>query len=90
MAKNIPGGMKAINEARKMQKEMSKQRFEVEEEGVRMVVSGDFQIQELSIDGNLNERVRKAFNKAFKKVNKEMAKNMMDNGSFGDMMKNFR
>lgn len=86
---NIPGGFKAINEARKMQKQMSKQRYEVEEEGIRIVMSGDFQLQEMSVDGEINERVRKALNKAFKKVNKEMAKNMMENGDLGELLKGF-
>lgn len=87
--KNIPGGIGAINKARKMQKQMSKQKTEVLENGIRVVMTGDFKIEELEIDGAKNERLREGLNKAYKKIQKQMAQQMAANGDLGDLLKGF-
>jgi DNA-binding protein YbaB len=87
--KNIPGGISAVNKARKLQKEMSRQRIEAIENGVKVVMTGDFQIEELEIDGTKNERLREALNKTFKRIQKQMAQQMAANGDLGDLFKNF-
>jgi DNA-binding protein YbaB len=89
MVKNIPGGFKAINEARKIQKQMSKRKIEVIEDGVKVVMTGDYKVQELEIDGTSNLRLQKALNKAFKKLQKEMAKQMVEDGDLGSLLKGF-
>lgn len=51
---------------------------EVEEKGVKIVMQGDQEVQEVLVDGERDERLEKAFNKAVKESQKKVAKKMRD------------
>ncbi len=73
--------MKQINEMRKLQKKISSMETVVEEDGIRVKVSGEMKIIEITIVdhdniNNLGERIKKVANKALNKIKIEMAKNI--------------
>ncbi|MDP2873859.1 MAG: hypothetical protein Q8N84_01000 [bacterium] len=66
-----------------MKKEMEGIQSEFEEQGVRVVMRGDQQIMELSLDGEDLSRVKEVVNKASHKMQEKMAKKMQ--GRLGDL-----
>jgi len=58
------------DQALKIQNELKQQEVEVEQNGVKIVISGDQEIKELIIDEMEEERVKNAVNKAIKKSQK--------------------
>lgn len=73
--------LKAANRLRQIQNQLSKERITHEENGVKVVVSGDLKIRELRLDGEEKEKVAEAINKAFGEAQKMMAKKMQDMGA---------
>ncbi|HHD92720.1 MAG TPA: YbaB/EbfC family DNA-binding protein [Candidatus Portnoybacteria bacterium] len=73
--------MKQLNEMRKIQKKISSMEATVEENGIRIKVSGEMKIIEITIIdqndiSNLGERIKRVVNKALNKIKIEMAKNI--------------
>lgn len=73
--------MKQLNEMRKIQKKISSMETTVEEDGIRVKVSGEMKIIEITIldqdnVSNLGEKIKGATNKALDKIKIEMAKNI--------------
>jgi hypothetical protein len=90
--------LKQLGELKKMrdqaialQKKLAEEIITLEENGVRVVISGDQKIQTLEIDGVQEERVKEALNKALKKSQEVAAKKMQEmsgglTGMLGKMM----
>ena len=74
-------GLGDINTLRKqasaVQKVLSEQEVIVEKNGVKVVMSGDQKIRELTIDGETEERVSKAVEEALKKTQQIAAQALM-------------
>ena len=67
---------KMRSQAIKMQKELAMERIEVNENGVRVIISGDQKIKTLEIDGNDNSRLLNVVNKAIKQSQQVAAKKL--------------
>ena len=71
---------KLRDQAVKLQKELNAQQIEVEEKGVKVVMSGDQKIKFLLIDGVEQTRAVEVINKAVKKSQKMAAKKLQQMG----------
>ena len=67
---------KMRDQAVKIQKELAAEQTEVNENGVRVVISGDQKIKDLEIDGEQYSRVVDVLNKAIKDSQKMAAKKL--------------
>lgn len=70
--------VKAANKLRQLQNDIAKQRFTVEENGVKVVVSGDMKVKELEIDTDNMDRVVDVINKAMKEAQETVGKRMQE------------
>lgn len=78
---------KLRQQAMQMQKNLSGQQITVEENGVKIVISGDQRIIELSIQGISNEVLNDVLNKAIRKSQELAAKELMNvSGGMGGLM----
>lgn len=77
-------GLGDLNDMRKkavaMQQALAQEEVVVEEDGVRIVMSGDQKVKELSIDGMSDDRVKKAFEEALKRTQQIAASKLMSMG----------
>lgn len=73
---------KKINELRKAKDELAKELVEVEHRGIIVRMSADFEVHEIKVDNERNDRLKDAFNRALKEVQKLAAKKMQ--GRLGD------
>lgn len=64
------------DQALAFKRELSQEKIEVEEKGVKVVISGDQKIQTLEIDGEQNSRILEVINKAIKKSQEIAAKKL--------------
>ncbi len=73
-------GLGDLNQMRKqaveMQKQLAEERIEIDENGVRVVISGDQKILEFSVDGIENDLVKDKLNKAIKQSQEVAAKKL--------------
>lgn len=87
--------VKQVGELKKMrdqalaiQKQLAAESVEVNENGVRLVITGDMKIRELEIDGAPNKRVLDVVNKGLKKAQEMAAKKMQEmSGGLGGLLK---
>ena len=74
------GQLKQLNQMRqqalKMQKLLAQEKVEVEENGIKIVMSGDQKVISLEIDGQEQPRLVKAINRAIKESQKKAAKKL--------------
>jgi len=82
---------KMRDQAVSLQRQLAQEIYELEENGVRVVISGDQKIQNLEIDGVEEERIKEVVNKALKKSQEMAAKKMQEmsgglTGMLGKMM----
>lgn len=79
---------KMRKQAKAIQKQLAQEVIEVNENGVRVIISGDQKIQSLDIDGLQNKRVVEAINKAVKKSQEMAAKKLQEmSGGLTGMLK---
>jgi hypothetical protein len=71
---------KMLAQAYKLKKAVEAEIVEVEENGVKVVVSGDQKVKFLSINGMENKVLVDTINKAMKKSQEQAAKRMKDMG----------
>lgn len=76
--KNLGDINKLRQQAMQMQKNLSGQQIVVEENGVKIVISGDQRIMELSIQGISNDVLTDVINKAIRKSQELAAKELMN------------
>lgn len=84
--------LKQLNEmrvqAKRLQKQLAEEKMEVEEDEVKVVISGDQKIQLLEIDGTEEKRIVDVLNKALKKSQEMAAKKMQEmSGGLMGMLK---
>lgn len=72
--------IKAANRLRQIQNELSRDRITHEQDGIRVVVSGDLKVRELVLHGENQDKTAEAINKTLEKAQKEMAKKMQEMG----------
>ncbi len=78
---------KLRQQAMQMQKNLSAQQITVEENGVKVVISGDQRILDLEIQGMSNQVLNDVLNKAIKKSQELAAKELMNvSGGMGGLM----
>ncbi len=65
---------KMRDEALKIQRELAAEKIEIEENGIKVVVSGDQKIQSLEIQGEAQNNVIEVLNKALKRSQEVAAK----------------
>lgn len=82
------GDLKKLrDQAMKMQQALREERVVIEEQGVRVVITGDQRIEELSIQGNESQAVVDVLNKAIKKSQELAAKKLQEvSGGLGGLM----
>lgn len=79
------------SQALRIQKELKKEEIEIEEEGVRVVVSGDQRLKLLEVDGTADRRIPEVINKAIKKSQKAAARKLQEmSGGLGGILKGMR
>lgn len=72
------GILKDLGKMRQLQKKLSNQRVEVEENGVKVVVSGDQKIKKLQWDDSVSPQiVKRVINKAYDQLRRQVARGMM-------------
>ena len=69
---------KLQQQAQQMQSALQKEQVEVEKNGVRVVVRGDQQIIEVSVDGIIENRIADAINEAVKKTQELAARKLIE------------
>lgn len=78
---------KLRQQAMAMQKNLAGQTITVEENGVKVVITGDQKIVEISIQGISNEVLNDVLNKAIRKSQELAAKELMNvSGGMGGLM----
>lgn len=65
-------------QARAMQEALQKEQVEVEKNGVRVIVRGDQQVLEISVDGIIENRIAEAINDAVKQTQELAAKKLIE------------
>lgn len=73
------GNLKKIrDQAVQMQKQLQAEVIEVEEDGIRVVMTGDQKVETITIDGKYEERLVKVLNNAIKKSQQVAAKKLQE------------
>ncbi len=75
---------KKLMELRSQQKKLAQLEVTFEEQGIKVIVSGDQKIKFLSINGQEDKRLVEVLNKALKKSQKMVAKQAQD--VLGDLL----
>jgi len=69
---------KMRDQAMAIQKQLAQEEIEINEDNIRIVISGDQKLKSLEIDGLTNERVLELINKAIKKSQEMAAKKLAE------------
>ncbi|MBQ6449938.1 hypothetical protein IJJ08_03505 [bacterium] len=78
--------MKLRKQALEIQKTLAAQETVVEENGIKVVISGDQKIKEFSVEGVMSQDAVNALNKAIKQSQEEAAKQMQNMGNLNDLL----
>jgi len=65
-------------QAQKMQAALQQEQVTVEKNGVRVILRGDQQVIEVSVDGIIENRIAEAINEAVKKTQELAAKKLIE------------
>lgn len=71
---------KMRDQAMAIQKELAGEKVEMEEDGIRIVISGDQKIQTIEIEGEEKDKLRDVLNKAIKKSQEIAAQKLQQMG----------
>ena len=71
---------KMRDEAMALQKELAAEKTEVNENGIRIVITGDQKIQEIEIEGEKKDKLKEVLNKAIKKSQEIAAQKLQQMG----------
>jgi len=78
---------KMRDQAMEMQKALAQERIEVEEQGIKIVMTGDQRVESLEIDGEDNHRLVDVLNKAIKKSQEVAARKLQEmSGGLGGLL----
>ena len=75
---------KMQQKARQMQQALQQEEIIVEHDGIRVVLRGDQQVKEVSIDGVLENRIADAINEAVKKTQELAARKFLEMSQQGE------
>ncbi len=80
--------LKQLSEMRKIQEQLSKERVEVEKEGIRVVLNGRMEVEEVVLNAEMprerEEKILKdCLNEASKKIQLLLAKKISQSPGFG-------
>jgi len=79
---------KMRDQAMAIQKQLAQEEIEINEDNIKIVISGDQKLKSLEIDGMTNERVLELINKAIKKSQEMAAKKLAEmSGGLSGMLK---
>ena len=79
---------KMRDQAMAIQKQLAAEEIEINEDNIKIVISGDQKLKQLEIDGMTNERVLELINKAVKKSQEMAAKKLAEmSGGLTGMLK---
>jgi hypothetical protein len=79
---------KMRDQAMTIQKQLAQEEIVIEEDGVKIVITGDQKLKSLEIDGMTNDRVLDLINKAIKKSQEVAAKKLAEmSGGLTGMLK---
>ena len=71
-------GLGDIQKLQRMQKDLQKEEVVVEKNGIRVVVRGDQQIKEITVDDIVEPRITDAINEAVKKTQELAARKLIE------------
>jgi len=71
---------KMRDQAMQIQKALSQERVEVDEDGIKIVMTGDQKVESVEIDGQENDRLRDVLNKAIKRSQEIAARKLQEMG----------
>jgi len=78
MGQQVSNLKKIRDQAVQMQKQLQAEVIEVEENGIRVVMTGDQKVETVTIDGKYEERLVKVLNDAIKKSQQVAAKKLQE------------
>lgn len=78
MGQQVSNLKKIRDQAVQMQKQLQAEVIEVEENGIRVVMTGDQKVETITIDGKYEERLVKILNEAIKKSQQVAAKKLQE------------
>jgi hypothetical protein len=78
MGQQVTQLKKIRDQAVQMQKQLQAEVIEVEENGIRVVMTGDQKVETVTIDGKYEERLVKILNDAIKKSQQVAAKKLQE------------
>jgi len=78
MGKQVGNLKKIRDQAVQMQKQLQAEVIEVEENGIRVVMTGDQKVETVTIDSKYEERLVKVLNDAIKKSQQVAAKKLQE------------
>jgi len=78
---------KMRDQAMQMQKALAQEKIEIEEQGIKIVMTGDQRVESLEIDGEDNHRLVDVLNKAIKKSQEVAARKLQEmSGGLGGLL----
>jgi len=79
---------KMRDQAMKIQKQLAQEEIVIDEDGIKIIISGDQKLKSLEIDGMSNQRVLELINKGIKKSQELAAKKLAEmSGGLSGMLK---
>jgi len=78
---------KMRDQAMEMQKALAQEKIEVEEQGIKIVMTGDQRVEQLEIDGEEQNSLKDVLNKAIKKSQEVAARKLQEmSGGLGGLL----
>lgn len=78
---------KMRDQAMQIQKALAEERIEVEEQGIKVVMTGDQKVEEITIDGQGQNRLIDVLNKAIKRSQEVAAQKLQEmSGGLGGLL----
>ena len=71
---------KMRDQAMQIQKSLAAEKIEVEEQGIRVVMTGDQRVESIELDGETHHRLADVLNKAIKKSQEVAARKLQEMG----------
>lgn len=73
------------DQAKAVQSKLAQERVEYEENGIRVVMTGEQKLEKIEIDGQSQERLVEVLNKAIKKSQEVAARKLQEMGGLGGL-----
>lgn len=78
---------KMRDQAMEMQKALAQEKIEVEEQGIKIVMTGDQRVETIELDGETHHRLIDVLNKAIKKSQEVAARKLQEmSGGLGGLL----